>query len=48
MFQSSYDGYLESRVLSATPLELVHLLYGAAIGAVQDAPFQRLYSSTSY
>jgi flagellar secretion chaperone FliS len=37
MFQSSYDAYLESRVLSATPLELVHLLYRGAIGAVQDA-----------
>lgn len=37
MFQNSYDAYLESRVLSATPLELVHLLYGGAIEAVQDA-----------
>jgi flagellar protein FliS len=37
MFQSSHDAYLESRVLSATPLELVHLLYQGAIGAVQDA-----------
>jgi len=36
MFQSSHDAYLESRVLSATPLELVHLLYRGAIGAVQD------------
>jgi flagellar protein FliS len=37
LFQTSYDAYLESRVLSATPLELVHLLYRGAIGAVQDA-----------
>jgi flagellar protein FliS len=37
MFQSSYDAYLESRVLSATPVELVHLLYRGAIAAVQDA-----------
>ena len=37
MYQSSHDAYLESRVLSATPLELVHLLYRGAIEAVQDA-----------
>jgi flagellar protein FliS len=37
MFQSSHNAYLESRVLSATPRELVHLLYQGAIGAVQDA-----------
>jgi flagellar secretion chaperone FliS len=37
MFGSSHEAYLESRVLSATPLELVHLLYRGAIGAVQDA-----------
>jgi flagellar protein FliS len=37
MFQSAHDRYLESRVLSATPLELVRLLYQEAIGAVQDA-----------
>jgi flagellar protein FliS len=37
MFRNSHDAYLESRVLSATPLELVHLLYRGAIGAVQDA-----------
>jgi flagellar protein FliS len=37
MFHNSHDAYLESRVLSATPLELVHLLYQSAIGAVQDA-----------
>ena len=37
MFQSAHDAYLESRVLSATPLELVNMLYQGAIGAVQDA-----------
>ena len=37
MFQSAHDAYLESRVLSAGPLELVQLLYQGAIGAVQDA-----------
>jgi flagellar protein FliS len=37
MFQSAHDAYLESRVLSAEPLELVHMLYQGAIGAVQDA-----------
>jgi len=37
MFNSSHDTYLESRVLSADPLELVRLLYQGAMGAVQDA-----------
>src|SRR5215471_21082000 len=37
MYQSSHEAFLESRVLSATPLELVHLLYRGAIEAVQDA-----------
>jgi flagellar secretion chaperone FliS len=37
MFQSAHDTYLEDRVLSADPLELVYLLYQGAIGAVQDA-----------
>jgi flagellar secretion chaperone FliS len=37
MFQSAHDAYLENRVLSAEPLELVQMLYQAAIGAVQDA-----------
>src|SRR3974377_1434726 len=37
MFQSAHDAYLESRVLSAGPLELVQMLYQGAIGAVQDA-----------
>lgn len=37
MFQSAHDAYLENRVLSAEPLELVQMLYQGAIGAVQDA-----------
>jgi flagellar protein FliS len=37
MYESARDAYLESRVLSATPLELVQLLYQGAIRAVQDA-----------
>jgi flagellar protein FliS len=37
MFYNAHDAYLESRVLSADPLELVRLLYQGAIGAVQDA-----------
>ena len=37
MSQSALDSYLETRVLSADPLELVRLLYQAAISAVQDA-----------
>ena len=37
MWQSAHDAYLESRVLSANPLELVKMLYQAAIAAVKDA-----------
>jgi flagellar secretion chaperone FliS len=37
MFQSGHDAYIENRVLSAEPLELVHMLYQGAIRAVQDA-----------
>jgi flagellar secretion chaperone FliS len=37
MFQSAHDAYLENRILSAEPLELVQMLYQGAIGAVQDA-----------
>ena len=37
MWQNAQDAYLESRVLSASPLELVRLLYQAAIDAVRDA-----------
>jgi flagellar protein FliS len=37
MLNDAHDSYLASRVLSASPLELVRLLYHGAIGAVQDA-----------
>jgi flagellar secretion chaperone FliS len=37
MYQSVHDTYFEDRVLSASPVELVHMLYQGAIGAVQDA-----------
>jgi flagellar protein FliS len=37
MWQNAHDAYLESQVLSANPLELVHLLYEAAIAAVREA-----------
>jgi flagellar secretion chaperone FliS len=37
MWQDAHDAYLESRILSADPLELVRLLYQAATAAVRDA-----------
>jgi flagellar secretion chaperone FliS len=37
MWQNARDVYLESRVLSADPLELVRMLYQAAISHVRDA-----------
>ncbi len=37
MWQNAHDTYLESRVLSADPVELVGLLYQAATAAVRDA-----------
>jgi flagellar protein FliS len=37
MWNNGHDAYLESRVLSADPLELVNLLYQAAIQSVRDA-----------
>ena len=37
MGYSAHDAYLESRVLSADPVELVRLLYQAATAAVRDA-----------
>jgi flagellar protein FliS len=37
MWNNGHDAYLESRVLSADPVELVHLLYQASIQAVGDA-----------
>jgi len=37
MWQNAHDAYLESRVLSADPLELIRLLYGAGIESVREA-----------
>ncbi|HMD70442.1 MAG TPA: flagellar export chaperone FliS [Bryobacteraceae bacterium] len=37
MWQNAPDAYLESRILSAEPVELVKMLYQAAIAAVKDA-----------
>ncbi len=37
MWQNAQDAYLESRVLSANPLELVHLLYRACTDSVRVA-----------
>ena len=37
MWNGAHDAYVESRVLSADPLELVRLLYQAAIESVRDA-----------
>jgi flagellar protein FliS len=37
MWRNAHDTYLEERILSADPVELVHLLYQAAITAVGDA-----------
>ena len=37
MWQSAHDAYLESRILSADPLELVRLLYQACTGSVREA-----------
>jgi flagellar protein FliS len=37
MYQSARDAYLESRVLTADPLELIRLLYQAAMDAVREA-----------
>ena len=37
MWNSAHDTYLESRVLAASPLELVRLLYQGAMGAVREA-----------
>jgi flagellar secretion chaperone FliS len=39
MWNNGHDAYLESRVLSANPVELVNLLYQAAIGAVREARY---------
>jgi flagellar secretion chaperone FliS len=37
MWQNPHDAYLEERILSADPLELVHVLYQAAMRAVRKA-----------
>jgi flagellar protein FliS len=37
MWQNGHDAYLESRILSADPIELVNLLYQACTGAVREA-----------
>ena len=37
MWRNAHETYLEERVLSADPVELVHMLYEAAISAVADA-----------
>jgi flagellar protein FliS len=37
MFNSGHDAYLESRVLTADPIELVNLLYEACTQAVREA-----------
>jgi flagellar protein FliS len=37
MWHEAHDAYLESKILSADPLELVRLLYGAATDAVREA-----------
>ncbi len=37
MWNNGHDAYLESRVLSADPIELVNMLYQACTAAVRDA-----------
>ena len=37
MWRNAHETYLEERILSADPAELVHMLYEAAISAVGDA-----------
>ncbi|SPE25301.1 Flagellar protein FliS [Candidatus Sulfopaludibacter sp. SbA3] len=37
MWQNAHDAYLESRILSADPLELVRMLYQTCIGSVREA-----------
>jgi len=37
MWRNAYDTYLEDRILSADPVELVHMLYQAASTAIADA-----------
>ncbi|MGB9454519.1 MAG: flagellar export chaperone FliS [Bryobacteraceae bacterium] len=37
MWHEAHDAYLESRILSADPIELIRLLYQTGVSAVQDA-----------
>ncbi len=37
MWHSAHDAYLENRILSADPIELVRLLYQAAMSTVREA-----------
>ena len=37
MWNNGHDAYLQGQVLSADPIELVHLLYQTSIQAVRDA-----------
>jgi flagellar secretion chaperone FliS len=37
MYQNAHETYLEGRITSADPLELVRMLYHGASGAVRDA-----------
>ncbi len=37
MWQSAQESYIETRILSASPVELVAMLYDGAISAVRDA-----------
>jgi flagellar protein FliS len=37
MYQNAHDAYLDSRILTADPLELVTILYQAGITSVRDA-----------
>jgi flagellar secretion chaperone FliS len=39
MWNSGHDAYLESRVLTANPVELVHMLYQGCIQAVREARY---------
>lgn len=37
MYRNATDAYLESRICSAEPLELISLLYGACLDSVKEA-----------
>ena len=40
MWNNGHDAYLQGQIFSADPIELIHLLYQAAIEAVRDARHQ--------